>query len=413
MEQGTLSPQESRMLALVTYAALAAVALMGASNAPDPTVRWLTLGLCALFGLVTLKVPAPGTHRAWIHGYLAVQTALTTSLMAIHPDWSVFALLFFILSGQSALILAPRQGLAWLGGFVGICLVFGLLRWGWPGGMVSGLLYGGGFAFFAVFARALIRADIAKRDSQELLSRLQEAHDRLQKYALRAEEMAVIEERNRLAREMHDTVGHRLTVAAVQLEAAQRICNQDPERAAGLVDTVRGQVREALAELRSSVATLRLPVEADLELCSSLRRLASGFEEATGLTVHRLLPETMPELPPTHRLALYRAAQEALTNVGKHAAAGQVWIVLSAGEAEVTLLVADDGRGIVHSGDSVGFGLRGLRERASQLGGQVCLEPRPLGGSQLSMRLPLSRGQAREEPDAGLPAPRLEGEGRA
>jgi signal transduction histidine kinase len=391
MEQGTLSRREGYILTLVTYAVLIAVAFAGVSNAPDPAIRWPTLGLCLLFGLIMLKPPTPQVHGAWAHGYLAVQAALAATLMSIHPDWTLFALLFFVLSGQAALALTLLHSVLWIAAFVGISLVFGFLRWGWPGGIVAALIYGGGFAFFAVFARALIRADVARRESQELVARLQEAHTRLQDYALHAEELAVVQERNRLAREMHDTLGHRLTVAAVQLEAAQRICQQDPERAAGLVGTVRQQVREALAELRSTVATLRSPVEADLELSGSLRRLANSFEEATGLTVHRVLPDTLPELPATHRLALYRTAQEALTNVGKHAVANQVWMVLSANETEVALLVADDGQGICHGRNPAGFGLRGLRERASQLGGDLCLDPRPLGGTQLSMRLPLHR----------------------
>jgi signal transduction histidine kinase len=220
---------------------------------------------------------------------------------------------------------------------------------------------------------------------------LQAAHAQLQDYALRAEEMAVVEERNRLAREMHDTIGHRLTVASVQLEAAQRLCPTDAERAASLVGTVREQVREALGELRATVATLRSPVEADLHLRSALRRLIEHFEAATGLTVHRVLPDELPPLPDAHRLALYRAAQEALTNIQKHAVASHVWLVLSTSDDTVTLLVSDDGQGVTVSHSNGGFGLRGLRERAAQLGGELHLEPRPGGGTQLSFRLPLPK----------------------
>ena len=186
MEQGTLSPKEGRILRLVTYAVLAAVAFAGVNNAPEPTIRWRTLGLCLLFGLILLRVPQAHWPTAWTHVYLAVQTVLTAGLMAVHPDWSLFALLFFLLSGQAALALPVRQGVAWIAGFVIVSLTFGFLRWGWPGGIVAALIYGGGFGFFAVFARALIRADVARRESQELLARLQEAHARLQEYALRA-----------------------------------------------------------------------------------------------------------------------------------------------------------------------------------------------------------------------------------
>jgi signal transduction histidine kinase len=236
----------------------------------------------------------------------------------------------------------------------------------------------------------VVRAEEARNQSQTLLEELRGTHSQLQEYALRAEELAVVEERNRLAREMHDTLGHRLTVASVQLEAAERLCTNDPERAASLVGTVREQVREALGELRATVATLRTPIEADLQLGSSLKRLVTHFEEASGLTVHQVLPKEIPDLPSEHRLALYRTAQEALTNVQKHAEASQVWLVLSSHDNAVTLLVSDDGKGASFSGEQVGFGLRGLRERASQLGGELHLERRRGGGTQLSLRLPLS-----------------------
>ena len=95
----------------------------------------------------------------------------------------------------------------------------------------------------------------------------------------------------------------------------------------------------------------------------------------------------------THRLALYRAAQEAMTNVQRHAGAVQVWLVLTAHEGSVTLLVGDDGRGVSLSGEQTGFGLRGLRERAAQLDGELHVEPRPGGGTQVSFRLPLPGAQ--------------------
>jgi signal transduction histidine kinase len=156
-----------------------------------------------------------------------------------------------------------------------------------------------------------------------------------------------------------------------------------------MVGTVREQVREALAELRGTVATLRTPIEADLQLRSSLGRLVSHFEGATGLTVHRVLPEVIPDLPAEHRMALYRATQEALTNIQRHAEASQVWLVLTVGDEAITLLVGDDGRGLTLSGEEMGFGLQGMRERAAQVGGVLYLEPRRGGGTQLSLRLPL------------------------
>jgi signal transduction histidine kinase len=389
MTQAQFSQRHDRLIAGISLAILAGAAVIGVTNAPTDAVRWATAFLMLAFGALLAASGLLELPRWANHVYLLLQTGLVTVLLYIHPNWTVFTLLFFVLSAQAMVLLPVRLGAAWIAAFVLITGAFGLYRWGWPDGMVAFLLYSGGYAMFGIFADALARADAARRESQALLAELQDAHSQLQEYAARVEELAVVEERNRLAREMHDTLGHRLTVAAVQLEGAQRLCDRDPERAAGMVGTVRDEVREALGELRSTVATLRTPIEADLQLLSSLSRLAAHFEQAAGVTVHQAVPEEMPSLPDTHRLALYRAAQEALTNVQRHAGAEQVWLVLTAHEGSVTLLVSDDGRGLPLSGEQTGFGLRGLRERAAQLDGELHVEPRPGGGTQVSFRLPL------------------------
>ena len=189
---------------------------------------------------------------------------------------------------------------------------------------------------------------------------------------------------------MHDTLGHRLTSAAVQLEGAQRLIPSDPQRAAGMVGTVRGQVREALGELRHTVATLREPLEAGLPLPSALQRLATSYEEATGIRVHLILPDEIPPVPDAQRLALFRAAQESLTNIQRHAQAKQAWVQLSCRDETAKLLVSDDGVGLPTGAERGGFGLRGLRERAAHLGGNFYLESRLGGGTQVSFAVPLS-----------------------
>ena len=379
------------------YAILAAVLFAGLGKAPTPLARAATIALLLVFGV--LMLPAGAVSRAqppgWTaHAGLAVQTAATAALMYLSADWSLFAVLFFILSVEAVLFFPTRLAFAWIACFVAISTAFGLAKWGWPGGLVTLPLYGGGYGLSAVLSHALVSAEAARRDSQALVEELRIAQGKMQEYAGRIEELAVVEERSRLAREMHDTLGHRLTVAAVQLEGAQRLIEADPDRAAQMVATVREQVREALAELRQTVATLRAPLEADLSLPHALARLAAHFEQATGITVHQVLPrpDELPDLPDTHRLAVYRAAQEALTNVQRHAEAGQVWLVLAGDGGAVTLLVGDDGKGLSFSGDQAGFGLHGLRERAAQLGGEMHVEPRRGGGTQVSFRLPVESG---------------------
>jgi len=392
MNQSVSRPGLTSPLHVAAYVVIAAVGLPMlwlAFTQRDPN-RWAILGLLlmvvALFILHSRRAFSGGP---WLtHIYLTVQTLLIVVLTFLSPNTFSAVILLFMLSAEAAGNFPWRTAMAWVGIFT--LLTAGLLfTLGGVETLAFAPIYGGGYFFFAAFADQTRRAEEARRESRRLLEELQEAHRQLRVYADQVEELAVAKERNRLAREMHDTLGHRLTVAAVQLEAAERLIPSDPARAAQMIGTVREQVRAALGELRQTVAALRTPTEAELPLPRALTRLADDFERATGITVHRSLPETVPALPPAIHVTLYRAAQEALTNVQRHAEAQQVWLTLRVDDGVARLQVRDDGRGLPSDAEEHGFGLRGLRERASQLGGELRLESRP-GGTKLSLCLPLT-----------------------
>ena len=392
MDQEITTRRENTGFVVTSYVILIAAGVVGLRFDPpaNPTIRWAIVILLAAIAVVQIRRPPPDSPRWRIHAYLGIHGVLIATLMFLQPGWTMFPVLYMTPIMWSILALPLRQGVYWTAGYTVVTAASFAIGMNLGEGLIALFLYGALFAFLGAFAGALARADAARRESQALLAELRQAHEQLREYALRVEELAVVEERNRLAREMHDTLGHRLTVASVQLEAAQRLCPTDAERAAGMIGTVREQVREALGELRGTVATLRAPIEADLQLRSALPRLIDHFEKATGLTVHQVLPADMPPLPDAHRLAIFRAVQEALSNIQRHADAGQVWLVLNVTDKAVTLLVSDDGKGIVSNGEPAGFGLQGLNERAGQLGGEMHTEPRRGGGTQLSFRLPLS-----------------------
>lgn len=323
------------------------------------------------------------------HLVMAAAATLVVAIVLLPPANPWFVVLFFVLCPTAMLSFTRQAGYAWIGAFSALTVIaFWVAGQGSLEMLLTAPIYIAGYFFFAAFATQTVLANEAQAESQRLLGELQAALARLQAYAAQAEALAVSEERNRMAREMHDTLGHRLTVAAVQLQAIERLVRADPQRAEAMAGTVRDEVRAALAELRQTVAALRAPLEADISLEPALRGLAADFEAATGISVALSLPDPLPPIPPTHRLALYRSAQEGLTNIQKHAGARRAWITLAAAEGKLTLRVADDGGGpAVETAD--GFGLRGLQERASYLGGTVNLAPRPEGGSELIMALPL------------------------
>jgi signal transduction histidine kinase len=368
---------------LFQYLALIFVLVVSVADLYGDGPWWLAGAFCLALGLVYQFWP----YWWQPHLQLAAQAILIIFLLFLQP---IAIVLSFTFAVYAVSLFPDRRGAAWI---AAIAVIIGLAMInlvGWVEGLVAVMGVSVGLASFGFFTYARIQANLERRKSQQLLNELQEAHSQLKEYAGRVEELAVAEERNRLAREMHDTLGHRLTVAAVQLEGVQRLISSEPERAASMVATVRQQVVEALAELRSTVATLRAPLDADLPLLISLARLAKDFEDATGLPVHLDLPGEAPGLTGFQQTAVYRMVQEGLTNVQRHAHASQTWLTLACREDGVEVILADDGTGFPASQEMSGFGLRGLYERAAHLGGELTLGSRPGGGAQLILRLPLA-----------------------
>ena len=358
----------------------------------NEATRWWALALSVnFFALFTfiLASPWPAQNASRMRVFLGVLVLNVVALLALPPHFDIYLVLFFVLSVTAAASFDEGEWPWWLIGYAAIAIGFFVWREGSLAGILPALIYIAGFYFFAIFARALSEA----REAEAEIKRL---YAQLQSYSQQAEELAVMEERQRMAREMHDTVGHRLTVAAVQLEVAEKLMDQDPARAKEVVGVVREQVTTALEELRSTVAALRSPVEASLPLTTSLQRLTRAFQEATGVEVMLTLPDDLlTDLSPAYRKAFYRAAQEALTNVQKHANASHVWVRLQQSGDTLTLTVEDDGVGVDAAAleTATGFGLQGLQERAQALGGDFRLEPRAPRGARVVFIAPLPEHQ--------------------
>jgi len=379
------------LLNAAAYVTLGAVALGSLSRFAAGLPRLLAGGGFLLFALLIGFFLSLENRPRLIHAYLAAQSLIIIGLSFLEPAASDnLQILFFVLSAQSMLFLPIRTAVFWIVAFSiisisGYMILFDITE---HLGMLTVI---GGFLFFGTFGAALRQSNQARQESQRLLAELRAANDQLRAYTRQAEQLAVSEERNRLAREMHDALGHRLTVAVVQLEGAQRLIPQDPTRAGEIVGRMRAQLKQALAELRQTITTLRQPelepVPADT--AAALTQLVYTFQEATGLPVHLTLPAELPPLPDAHRHAIFRAAQESLTNVQRHAAADNAWLEISLAPQEIILTVADDGHGFTDEASDGRFGLVGLRERAETLHGRLTLDRAPQGGAAVRFTLPL------------------------
>jgi signal transduction histidine kinase len=176
---------------------------------------------------------------------------------------------------------------------------------------------------------------------------LEEAHQQLEEAAVHERELAVLRERGRLARDMHDTLGHSLALIAVKLEAAQRLRPVDPDRADHEVVATQAIARDALAELRAAIADLRVPGNARATLCDALIGVA---QESASRAGWRLTCEVAPDVEPMGdqtRAALLRTSHEALANIERHAHAHDVHVSLTRQGNTVVLRIEDDGVGIL------------------------------------------------------------------
>ena len=208
-----------------------------------------------------------------------------------------------------------------------------------------------------------------------------------------AKALAASDERARIAREMHDVVAHTLSVVVAQADGGRFAAPTDPAAAARTLDTIADVGRSALTEMRALLGLLR---ESDgaAELgpqpsIGDIPALVAATREG-GLSVSYVTTGTPRPMPIGAGLALYRIAQEGLTNVLKHAGpVAAAFLQLTWGDDEVTLTVSDDGRGAAAQQDDHGGGIEGMRQRATVFGGTLTAGPKAGGGFVLRARLPL------------------------
>jgi signal transduction histidine kinase len=371
-----------RLLNLTVYGIVAIMIGLSLLILPDALTKAVATGLCVAFGLMHAFGFRIADTLGRLFLYFTVQAMIALALLRLSYPSDVFNLLFYILGLEAVMVFPERAAIAWIVGFYVVDSLGALLSRGMMG-IINVLFYGAAFMLTAVFGYALRQAEIARRQNQRLLEELQASQSQLQ-------DMAVMEERNRLAREMHDSLGHRLTVAVVQLEGAQRLIPTNPQRAAQMIGVMRDEMKEALAELRRTVSALRTPIPGDAPLEAAISTLSQTFQQNTGILTHFTVTPDFPALSDLYRLTFYRAAQEALTNIQRHAGAHNAWLQLSADGQGITLVMEDDGKGMdEHQPNGSGLGLLGLSERAAQLGGQIKIAERPGGGAQLTLFAPL------------------------
>jgi len=263
-----------------------------------------------------------------------------------------------------------------------------------------------GLVFAISMASVAGEAEVNRRRAEQLLGDLAVSHQKLKVYAEQAAELATAEERNRLARDIHDGLGHYLVAINVLLEKIIAFRQRNPQEAELAALDARRLTREALQDVRQSVGALRLSGEV-FSLGTALSDLVRNSEQEQ-LTISLEIRGDETGFPKTVLQTLYRAAQEALTNVQKHARASQVSLCLLLNPYEVSLSITDNGQGFdtslldrLSADRNDRFGLQGIRERLEVVGGILKVESHPAQGTHLLVNVPCGLPEALQLEKAG------------
>ncbi|MEM9451736.1 MAG: sensor histidine kinase [Cyanobacteria bacterium P01_A01_bin.3] len=218
---------------------------------------------------------------------------------------------------------------------------------------------------------------------------LNRTNEQLQSYALKIEDMAAVQERNRIARNIHDSLGHVLTSLNIQLSTAVKLWPVDVTKAQPFLEQAQQLGIAAMKEVRHSVSTLREENTDEQPLEAKLDDLIESFRASTGISVYSDHNGCHP-LPPCIAKTIFRLAQEALTNVSKHAQAADVHLHLWATKKLVCLSVTDNGVGFDPNLVKLGFGLQGMQERIAAVNGRFTIETNTGAGCSLVFEIPLA-----------------------
>jgi two-component system, NarL family, sensor histidine kinase DesK len=326
-------------------------------HAPMKEWLWLFLALALFFPLFLIAHRAPPRLR-WI-GALGL---FLLGVVYVPVNQSACGIFIYVAVSIAEVSESANTVVTLLllesGVIVAECLLLNLSTWVWSIGIGFSLLFG--------------MNQFRMKQKRRGDSKLRMAHEEI-------EQLAKTAERERIARDMHDVLGHSLSLIVLKSELAGRLLSVQPARAALEIAEIEAAARQALAEVRKTITGYRSE-----GFASELTRAAQVLETA-GVRLNK--PAKAPYLPPRHEATLSLVLREAVTNIVRHAGASECSIELSTKRDSTQLVIADDGRGDIRQ---EGNGLRGMRERVAELGGSLSLESNR--GTRLQIELPQFAG---------------------
>ncbi len=390
-----MARRKIRIIEIASYLIFVGIAIRALVEYFGSPWWWGVAGLLLAFLLLLISEPWLTRRFEWYpYLYLTLQTGLIIILTRL-PLYDYFAALYLLLGMQSMQFFSRWIGFLWIGFFSLAMTGTFVYTYGWQYGLTESSIYIAANIFLSLYAIANLQAEEARQESQALLTELQATHRELQDYAAQVEELAAAQERNRLARELHDSVTQTIFSMTLTAEAARILLKRDPTQVATQLDRIQELAQDALAEMRSLISHLRPKTVAEEGLIPALRRHIAERQNQDGLTVALHL-EGERRLPTETEEALFRIVQEALNNVVKHAQTDQAAVTLRLRDESVSLLIEDRGLGFDPARidpQTSHLGLSTMSERAKVLGATFAVESQPGKGTRIRVdNLPLQRG---------------------
>lgn len=374
-----------------------------------PGYPGLTIFTLMIFAILGLRLPTSNQFNKILYTVIQVVIIVIITLFWGKPA-RIFPVIFLIMVIRSCLIFElPGRLIVTSISFV---LFLFTLRIRFYNSPVPGILndkfriFGWNLAILflltLVFILLLMNAVISERQSKEKLT---DANKKLREYALRIENQATLEERNRIAREIHDSLGHSLTALNLQLETALKLWQTNPAKAHDFLARAKELGSKALQDVRQSVSTMRSRSDSfgvsqsaslgishpwqDESLEQAIIVLLEDVERAINIKpIYNL--NILSPLPSEISIALYRITQESLTNICKYATATEIKLELSTSPVELNLEIKDNGVGFELNQNTTGFGLQSMRDRTEALGGQFNIETSSGKGCKIQVRIPIN-----------------------
>jgi len=328
-------------------------------------------------------------HRRWLPWYVLVQGFLAFEITFLSGNIGMIFCLFMALIGETLALFRIT-----FGGILATLFFLGLAMTNFV--LLAGLQQAGWFAlgtipmtiFIGIYVILFSRQAEANARARKLLEELETANHQLSEYAAQVEDLTLAAERQRMARELHDTLSQGLAGLILQLEAADaHLAGGHPDRGRAILQQSMEKARATLAEARQAIDDLRRPASPDL--VEAIRQEAAHFSTSTGIACEPLV-DLEQSIPEAVAEAAGRAVAEGLTNVARHARAQKVDLRVAGKESGLVIEICDDGVGFdpeaIQSGH---YGLLGMRERVRLAGGSLDVRSAPGQGTCLTVRFPL------------------------